>query len=993
MWKLIQRDVVSRIKLQNSSLIPSRRTWCSNAAHLPRSSSSSSSSSSSKNPHCRHLGGGSDTTTTIRPLSSAFHPNRQGNKRVQKKARKQREWRPRDTNYKGRRNEYEESVFRQHELSKILSSALPNEADSAASSQPSATPRKTVYASNRVDPEIQKRRQEAALVVMYFLKGGVQWRQGVIDMLRDSLNSEGGPSSKKVAWIKEAQQWYNGSLSSFLERLTGGDHPASVGGALDRMADVGFADKDFQQKFRAISGYRYDVSRISSEIMQQEQECEMKASKIQVLKKQAEEIQEKLDEFVPKPDTSSTDDDSKPFWKVAVDSVTGLFSPRDDETKPTPEPNEEVRFPPEVFKEAKPLVRQLERKKRFIESSEIHLKDARIKLEHLRENRRALKEPMANEIYNQATKVIEGVREDICRFLAEHVAERHRLILERYQVLDERTDLTRPHEWFPHARLDRRKIIFHAGPTNSGKTYQALERLREAKRGLYLGPLRLLAAEVYETLTADGVYCNLYTGQEKREIPFATHATATMEMASVLDDFDVIVIDEIQMIADLERGYAWTRALIGSRCKEIHVCGGAEAEPILKKLAAACGDELEIKRYKRFSPLTVERKSLAKSADQLEAYRNVQKGDCVVAFSRDDIFAIKREIENLTDFKCCIIYGSLPPQTRSSQARLFNDPDSGYDILVATDAIGMGLNLNIRRIVFNSMYKNDGQGIVQLGHSAVKQISGRAGRRNSVFPTGYITCRCPEDMTHLNACMATDIEPIQRAGLLPTASHFETFEQTLQEYGKQVTKNSMYTILRQFGEMASIRNDYFLCRQEGMHEIAKGIDQYPLTVRGKYALCMCPVSTNNAKSMDVLKRFAAKLSAGEVSGLPNRMIVRQPKTFEDLAQLCGIFSDLDLFLWLQNKFPPGNYIEQQNAAALKETAIRMIGEALERTSKLKLKHCYVTRDKRVRATWKQRRERKTARNELALDQRNEKSATNDDDEEEDPDWDRIAENA
>jgi ATP-dependent RNA helicase SUPV3L1/SUV3 len=107
-----------------------------------------------------------------------------------------------------------------------------------------------------------------------------------------------------------------------------------------------------------------------------------------------------------------------------------------------------------------------------------------------------------------------------------------------------------------------------------------------------------------------------------------------------------------------------------------------------------------------------------------------------VAFSRNDIFAIKREIESTTPHKCCVVYGSLPPATRSEQARRFNDPDSGYDILVASDAIGMGLNLNIKRVILNSIFKYDGTGIIRLGHSAMKQISGRAGRRNSPFPQG-----------------------------------------------------------------------------------------------------------------------------------------------------------------------------------------------------------------------------------------------------------------
>jgi ATP-dependent RNA helicase SUPV3L1/SUV3 len=207
-------------------------------------------------------------------------------------------------------------------------------------------------------------------------------------------------------------------------------------------------------------------------------------------------------------------------------------------------------------------------------------------------------------------------------------------------------------------------------------------------------------------------------------------------MAMMNEDYDVIVIDEIQMIKDPERGFAWTRALLGTRCKEIHVCGGLEAVDIVRKMAEACGDEFELHTYQRFSDLKISDRSLAGQSDQVGSYKMVQAGDCVVAFSRNDIFAIKREIENSTSHKCCVIYGSLPPMTRSEQARRFNDPNSGYDVLVASDAIGMGLNLNIRRIIFNSIYKNDGKTIIRLDHSAMKQISGRAGRRNSPFPVG-----------------------------------------------------------------------------------------------------------------------------------------------------------------------------------------------------------------------------------------------------------------
>lgn len=124
----------------------------------------------------------------------------------------------------------------------------------------------------------------------------------------------------------------------------------------------------------------------------------------------------------------------------------------------------------------------------------------------------------------------------------------------------------------------------------------------------------------------------------------------------------------------------------------------------------------------------------------------VQKGDCVITFSRKDIFAVRREIEQVTGLKCASIYGNLPPgiykigililkDVRSEQARLFNKADSGFDVLVASDAVGMGLNLAIRRVVFDTVEKVTGM----VAPSHVKQIAGRAGRYGSDFPEGYVT--------------------------------------------------------------------------------------------------------------------------------------------------------------------------------------------------------------------------------------------------------------
>ncbi|KAJ1962609.1 RNA helicase, partial [Dispira parvispora] len=121
-----------------------------------------------------------------------------------------------------------------------------------------------------------------------------------------------------------------------------------------------------------------------------------------------------------------------------------------------------------------------------------------------------------------------------------------------------------PQEWFPGARRFARRIVMHVGPTNSGKTHQALQKLERARRGIYCGPLRLLAHEIYTRMNTQGIGCNLLTGEDRRtadhDVPLLS---ATVEMADFNTEYDVAVLDEIQMIGDTHRGFAWTDALFG----------------------------------------------------------------------------------------------------------------------------------------------------------------------------------------------------------------------------------------------------------------------------------------------------------------------------------------------------------------------------------------------------------------------------------------------
>lgn len=145
------------------------------------------------------------------------------------------------------------------------------------------------------------------------------------------------------------------------------------------------------------------------------------------------------------------------------------------------------------------------------------------------------------------------------------------------------------------------------------------------------------------------------------------------------------VIDEIQLLRDPGRGWAWTRAFLGIHADEVHVCGEAGAAEILQRICDTTGEVVEVRNYKRLTELTVE-------STALTTLDNVQPGDCIVCFSKNDIYSVSRQIESRGK-EVAVIYGGLPPGTKLAQAAKFNDPSNPCKVMVATDAIGMGLNL------------------------------------------------------------------------------------------------------------------------------------------------------------------------------------------------------------------------------------------------------------------------------------------------------------
>ncbi|KAI0231409.1 ATP-dependent RNA helicase SUPV3L1, mitochondrial [Lamellibrachia satsuma] len=479
------------------------------------------------------------------------------------------------------------------------------------------------------------------------------------------------------------------------------------------------------------------------------------------------------------------------------------------------------------------------------------------------------------------------------------------------------SDLRHPANWYPEARAIQRKIIYHSGPTNSGKTYHALERFLSAKSGVYCGPLRLLANEVFNKSNTAGTPCDLVTGEERRyvdpENEPSGHVACTVEMTSVTTPYEVAVIDEIQMMRDNQRGWAWTRALLGACAYEVHVCGEASCIDLVKDLALITGDEVEVRKYKRLTPLKVLNEAVG-------SFDRVKPGDCIVCFGKNDIYHVSRQLER-RGMEVAVIYGTLPPGTKLAQAQKFNDPDNPCKVLVATDAIGMGLNLNIKRVIFYSVVKptineKGEKEIDVIPPSTALQIGGRAGRYGTKHEEGEVTTFKSNDLPLLRKLLSTPIDPVEQAGIHPTAEQIELFAYHL-------PKATLSNLIDIFVTLSELDNDrYFMCHIDDFKFLADMIEHVPLQLRVRYVFCCAPIMRKQPFVCTMFLKYARQCSRGEPLTLD--WLCRQlgwpfmpPQVINDLVHLENVFDVLDLYMWLSYRFidlfPDVNHVRDMQA--------------------------------------------------------------------------------
>ena len=271
---------------------------------------------------------------------------------------------------------------------------------------------------------------------------------------------------------------------------------------------------------------------------------------------------------------------------------------------------------------------------------------------------------------------------------------------------------------FTLARSLARTITVSSGPPNSGKTYQSFLKLAAAASGAYLAPLRLLAVEARDTLLTMGTRANLLTGEDFEAIEGAALTCSTIEMLDQSRPVDMIVIDEAQCLFDPARGWAWTQAILAAPAKELHIICAPYAIEAVSQLLAITGEAFTVVNYERKGDLQL----LA----QPISVADLQPGDAIVSFSRMDVLTTRDKVMKDTGSAVAVVYGSLPSEVRRREAGRF--ASGAAPLLSATDAIGQGLNLPIRRVLFTALHKFNGDAVVPLPATEIHQIAGRAGR-------------------------------------------------------------------------------------------------------------------------------------------------------------------------------------------------------------------------------------------------------------------------
>jgi ATP-dependent RNA helicase SUPV3L1/SUV3 len=443
---------------------------------------------------------------------------------------------------------------------------------------------------------------------------------------------------------------------------------------------------------------------------------------------------------------------------------------------------------------------------------------------------------------------------------------------------------------FEVARRMKRKFIALLGPTNSGKTHQAIEALAKAPSGVYLAPLRLLALENYERLQGmeqrgKPLAVSLVTGEERRTVEGATHVASTVEMLDTRTAVDVAVIDEIQMLSDRDRGAAWTAAVCGAPAQVVYLVGAPEARRAIEVLAERLECELEVHVLKRKGPLSMEPSAVRKLS-------NLRRGDAVICFSRREVL-MWRDMVTEMGLSAATVYGNLSPEVRRAQAQRFRD--GAADVVVGTDAIAMGLNMPIARIVMTTSVKYNGYEEEEISAALARQIAGRAGRFG-VHEEGLVAGYDNETHNVMRSLLREKPVPLKTTGfaVAPTLEHLHRISSVTNEHG-------LAKLLKRFVHNIDVPDGFFFPRiTEDQFERAAWLDTLELTVAEKFALSLVPISSKVPSLQNAWEKWAKALAHKTVTHLSPHQSPLSYMNLQEVEDSCRLYS---AYAWLSYRQP------------------------------------------------------------------------------------------
>ncbi|MDC3006745.1 DEAD/DEAH box helicase [Candidatus Pelagibacter sp.] len=439
----------------------------------------------------------------------------------------------------------------------------------------------------------------------------------------------------------------------------------------------------------------------------------------------------------------------------------------------------------------------------------------------------------------------------------------------------------------------KNKVTAVLGPTNTGKTHLAIETMLSFESGMIGFPLRLLAREVYDKvikkISKDKVA--LITGEEKIIPPNAKYFLCTVESMPIDKHLDYVGVDEIQMCADHERGHIFTDRLINIRGTKLTMFMGSNT---LKNIISKLNDDIEFINRNRLSKLSYAGHKKISRIDRKTA---------IIAFSAEEVYAIAELIRRQKG-GAAIVMGSLSPKTRNAQVELYQSGD--VDFLVATDAIGMGINMDLDYVYFSNLKKFDGKKLRKLNLSEIGQIAGRAGRYLNDGSFG-ITGQCKEiNAEEVDLLENHKFEEIQFLYWRNSNLNFENPSALIRSLDERPNKDW----LRKINECEDEKALKFFLKDKNLENIK--FDKYKLSLL--WECCQIPdfVKKTYGNHYDVIGNVFSFLNSekGKISNDFMRLqLVKLDKLEGNVDSLSNRIANVRTWSYVSNK---NNWIENQN---------------------------------------------------------------------------------